>query len=78
VRGESGGRPETERQRDRERDRERDRKREKEREVIRRGRVVKWIVYEISVRLELFSRASASFSAPTGPILLDLKLIGER
>jgi hypothetical protein len=44
---------------------------------VSRGRVVKWIVYEISVRLGLILRASASFSVPTGPILLNPKLIGE-
>jgi hypothetical protein len=50
--------------------------REGEREVRRRKRERTGITYQIWVTVELTFRASASFSAPAGPILLYCNLIG--
>jgi hypothetical protein len=41
-----------------------------EREVRRRGKVVRGSGYEIVVMVEFILIASASFSAPTGPIII--------
>jgi hypothetical protein len=45
---------------------------------VRRGRVVRGCGYPIKVMVEFILIASASFSAPTGPILLSPNLIDER
>jgi hypothetical protein len=45
---------------------------------VRRGRAVRGSGYSIVVMVEFILIASASFSTPTGPILLPPNLIDER